>query len=171
MKKRIVYPLIAVSLLAGCGNISSTTVEQETSEQNDSIEISETEAKVAESEIQDKDEPWREAYLDYLTSDDDLINYGDSFTYTLIYLDDNDIPEIFIDSGVEAGGQMIATYYDGKVTEQHFSRIGSQYIEKTGLVYTNTGHMDYYPLSITKLENGEFTVLGSGIAYMTDEDR
>ncbi len=176
MKKRMLYVFIAASLLVGCGNTSSNTGEHETSNSNYSDEATETEAEpgVAESDIQDEVEPWRQAYLDYLTSDTDFINYrdnGDSLTYTLIYLDENDVPELFIDSGVEAGGQLIATYYDGKVKNQHFPRIGSQYIEKTGLVYTNTGHMDYYPLSITKLENGEFTVLGSGIAYMTDEDR
>ncbi len=176
MKKRILYAFIAASLLAGCGNTSSNTGKHETSNSNDSDEATETEAEpgVAESDIQEENEPWRQAYLDYLTSDTDFINYrdnGDSLTYTLIYLDENDVPELFIDSGFEAGGQLIATYYDGKVIDQHFPRIGSQYIERTGLVYTNTGHMDYYPLSITKLENGEFTVLGSGIAYMTDEDR
>ena len=30
--------------------------------------------------------------------------------------------------------------------------------------------MDYYPLTITKLENGVFTEIGSGVSYVSSED-
>ncbi len=74
---------------------------------------------------------------------------------------------IFIYTDVEAGGQIVATYHDGEVVEQHLSRLGSQYIENSGLIYTNTGHMDYYPLTITKLENGTFTEIFAN-TYVND---
>lgn len=119
-------------------------------------------------------EPWRKAYIDFLTTDEDVAPYEDEYgictKYTLIYLDDDSIPEIFVDTGFEAGGEYILTYYNGKVIKESLSRTGSEYIERSGLVYTNTGHMEYYPLTITKLENGVFTVIGKGVSYISEED-
>ena len=95
-------------------------------------------------------EPWRKAYIDFLTTDEDVAPYEDEYgictKYTLIYLDDD------------------------KVIKESLSRTGSEYIERSGLVYTNTGHMEYYPLTITKLENGVFTVIGKGVSYISEED-
>lgn len=162
------------SLLVGCGNTpnevmstnqESLNVEEKNESEEDFIE--------EDTEVWDLDAPWRKAYIDYLNTNEEIAPYaqGDyGFTFALIYLDDNDVPELFVDTGVEAGGQYIATYYDDKVVTHHFSRIGSQYIERSGLVYTNTGHMDYYPLTITKLEDGIFTEIGSGISYVSEED-
>ncbi|WP_092327263.1 C-type lectin domain-containing protein [Butyrivibrio sp. YAB3001] len=116
---------------------------------------------------------WSKAYAEYLRTGAEYISFADcgsEVTYTLIYLDDDDIPELFIDTGIEASGQMVITYFDGKVVDQYLSRIGSQYIEKSGLIYTDTGHMDYYPISIMKLENGVFTEIASGIRYVSEED-
>ena len=116
---------------------------------------------------------WSKAYAEYLRTGAEYISFADcgsEVTYTLIYLDDDDIPELFIDTGIEASGQMVITYFDGKVVDQYLSRIGSQYIEKSGLIYTDTGHMDYYPISIIKLENGVFTEIASGIRYVSEED-
>ena len=151
---------------------SSSDKPEETAE--DTSEYSSTEEVTEVAEEANNNEDWRSAYLDYLSTDDDMDACRESdigFKFSLIYLDDDDIPELFIDTDVEAGGQIVATYHDGKVVEQHLSRLGSQYIEKSGLIYTNTGHMDYYPLTITKLENGTFTEIGEGLSYLSEEDR
>lgn len=42
---------------------------------------------------------------------------------------------------------------------------------QSGLLLTDIGHMDYYPITITKLEDGKFTVLAEGISYLSEEDR
>ena len=157
-------------------NGEETVVNDKSTEEVSEEDTSQTESVSSDQNLKvtERDEPWRSAYLEYLSKDDYIAEYGTGdygFTFTLIYLDNDDIPELFVDTGIEAGGQIIATYYDGKVIEQHFPRLGSQYIEKSGLIYTNTGHMDYYPLTITKLENGTFTEIGSGLSYVTEEDR
>lgn len=95
------------------------------------------EAEEREDEGVETEESWREAYYDYLTTNEDVApdetgNHG--LQVTMIYLDDDDVPELFIDTGI-------------------------------------TGHMDYYPLSITKLEDGEFREIGIGLAYLSDADR
>ena len=175
MKKRVIVAVLMASMLVGCKTASKeeaaiepeeVTVEESTEEVD--------EAEEREDEGVETEESWREAYYDYLTTNEDVApdetgNHG--LQVTMIYLDDDDVPELFIDTGMEAGGEIIATYYDGEVVSYNFPRLGSQYIERSGLVYTNTGHMDYYPLTITKLEDGEFREIGVGLAYLSEADR
>jgi hypothetical protein len=153
--------LLCPILLSACAGQEPVESVQDTSEE------------IATESTPDNIPEWSKAYADYLKSGAEYISFaegGSELSYTLIYLDDDDIPEVFVDTGVEAGGQMVATYYEGEVVEQYLSRIGSQYIEKSGLIYTDTGHMDYYPVSITKLENGVFSEIASGIRYVSEED-
>ena len=161
----------SVNVIGGADGPTSVFLASYSNQQEETSEAVSTEE---EAEATEQDELWKSAYLEYLSTDDDIAacRQGDlGVKFSLIYLDDDDIPELFIDTDVEAGGEIVATYYDGKVVEQHFPRLGSQYIEKSGLIYTNTGHMDYYPLTITKLENGTFTEIGSGVSYLSEEDR
>ncbi len=116
---------------------------------------------------------WSKAYAEYLRTGSEYISYdeaGNDLSYTLIYLDNDDVPELFINTGIEASGEIVVTYYDGEVIENHLYRLGSQYIEKSGFVYTDTGHMDYYPVTIMKLENGTFTEIASGLKYLSEEN-
>lgn len=110
---------------------------------------------------------WSLAYAEYI----DNLEYASEFTYSLIYLDEDTIPELFITTNCEAGGEIVATYYDGKVIDLQLSRIGTTYIEHSGLLYTNTGHMDYYPVYITRLEDGDFQVIAEGVSYLSEENR
>lgn len=167
-KMRWIVFIFVFSSLVGCGSMSTgdtTSEQQKSSIPNESSEGTETLEGLAQS---DPEDAWRKAYLDYLNTE--VAPCAREVSFTFIYLDDDDIPEMFIDTGIEASGQAIIGYYDGEIVEGYFSRIGSQYIEKSGLVYTNTGHMGFYPLDITKYENGKFTVIGSGIACFTDEN-
>jgi len=180
MKKRIILAVIMASVLVGCGTASNEATISESEELNDEENVAEPKEESvageeeksveADNENLDLEAPWRKAYIDYLTKDEEMSLCAPEFRYTLIYLDDDDVPELFVDTLVEAGGEFIATYYDGKVVDYQFSRLGSKYIERSGLVYTNTGHMDYYPVTVTKLENGTFTEIGSGISYLSKED-
>ena len=169
--------VIIGSLLIGCGQTISDeddiSVEVESTSEAPSTE----ENEIVEESEEKYPTDWSQAYLDYINnmefgSDDsnreDILN---SWDYTLIYLDNDDIPELMIDSNVEAGGEIIATYYNEEVVDYQLSRIGTTYIPKTGLLYTDTGHMDYYPVYISKLENGQFTQIAEGLYYMSDEER
>ncbi len=118
---------------------------------------------------------WRKAYFDYIEENYSYnFNYTDELmkdhlAYTFIYLDDDDIPEIFITTNSGAGGEMVLTYYGGKVSCLELYRLESQYIERSGLIYTDTGHMGVYPVTITKLENGVFTEIGNGVYRIVDD--
>lgn len=168
MKKNIKALLglwLCVSLCA-CGNkaeMSSSETEEvvaEVQEESDTI-------------IKDvvEDDLWKQAYIDYLNSFANIDELASNYTYFLIYVDDNDVPELFIRTNCEASGESIVTYFDGEINDIHLSRIGSAYVDKSGLVMTNTGHMDYYPVTITKLENGMISDVANGMSYWADEDR
>ena len=177
MMRNVLSCVIIGSLLIGCGQTISD--EEDISETIESTtEGQDTEGnEVAEESVGEYHTEWGRAYWDYINnmevgSDDsnreETLNTWD---YTLIYLDDDDIPELMIDTNMEAGGELIATYYDGEVVDYVLSRIGTKYIPETGLLYTDTGHMDEYPVFITKLENGQFTQLAEGVYYLSDEER
>ncbi len=115
-------------------------------------------------------EDWQDAYLDFLINGNDIFKPREEYEYSLIYLDDNEVPELFIQTDCHAGGELIATYYNGELVVHNFARLGSEYIERSGLVYTDTGHMDWYPVIITKLENGVFNEIGAGVYYLSEEE-
>ncbi len=101
---------------------------------------------------------WRRAYAEYIKKFSDC-SY---FSYSLIYLDDDDIPELFVSTGGEASGEIVLTYFNEQVYEQPISRLGTKYIERSGLLYCDNGHMGYYPVYIKKLESGVFSDIATG---------
>ena len=118
---------------------------------------------------------WKEAYSNYI---EEACEDGGGFEYALINLDDDDLPELYIDTVVEAGGEQVLAYHDGNLQCLQLSRIGSLYLPGSGLLYNNCGHMDYYPVFIYKLYQGDFYQIGTGIwgsldwenGYETDEN-
>ncbi|SHN60160.1 hypothetical protein SAMN02745247_02184 [Butyrivibrio hungatei DSM 14810] len=161
---------LSVALLTGCAEpVPEAAAEASTESATEaSAEVS-TEEVVVEASTEELG--WPSAYAEYIRTEygEDYFD-NDEMPFALIYVDDNTEPELLIDSGTEAGGEYILTYYEGQVVEGHFSRIGSKYIQYGGLIYTDTGHQDYYPVEITQLKDGKFTLIASGLKYVSDED-
>jgi hypothetical protein len=88
---------------------------------------------------------------------------------SLIYLDDDDIPEMVFNSGVEAGGGAVCTYYDGKVDMVYMSGTYFGYINRQGVLYNGYGHMGFYGDSVLQYKDGQFTATFSG-NYSVDVD-
>lgn len=86
----------------------------------------------------------------------------ESFTFSLIYVDDNEIPELVAYGDCEAFGTKICTYYQGEVHEQQFSRLGYTYLEKENLICNDAGHMGVYYDYVFTIENGEFVLIAKG---------
>lgn len=143
---------LAVLLLSGCSDALGEKIETETT----------SEATAESTSVNKKAtlQPWQTAYLNYI---ENMESRQPEFSYSLIYLDNDDIPELFITTSCEAGGEIVVTYYNGITVSEQLSRIGTVYIERSGLMCTDTGHMGYYPLKITRLENGQFTCIASGL--------
>lgn len=174
--KRIAAFTASVILFLCCCSNSSTTINKEDSsvaeitESNPDItaETAVTYSNIENvtTEVPEETESltWQKAYIDYIESffeeNSEIYSY---FSFSLIYLDDDDIPELFVNTGGEASGEIVATFFNGQLQTEQLSRLGSEYIERSGLLYCDNGHMGHYPVYIIKLENGEFSEIGSGL--------
>ena len=102
---------------------------------------------------------WKAAYLEYLKQFSSL-----DFDYRLVYLDADEIPELFVSGACEADGSIICTYYDGEVVSQYLRRLGgASYIPQSGLVYNCNGNMGYYTTHVYRLSDGQFINLFYGL--------
>lgn len=99
---------------------------------------------------------WKLAANDFISCE------PDTFTYELIYLDSDRIPEIVVYGECEADGAAILYYNDGAIMMQQLARLGFQYIPKSGLLLNEDGNMGCYFDCVYELKNDEFTELGSG---------
>lgn len=103
-------------------------------------------------------EEWKSAYLSYL----DSLEYADSCTYSLIYVDEDDIPELMIDSGFEAGGCLVITFHDGIIDEWQSSRLNVSYIEKGNLICNSDGNMGHYYDNVYTIQDGKWRFVDGG---------
>ena len=175
--------LLPLVILGGCGKAETGEGEaEETASESASGEDTDDEVENAEGEglfskgdavlgsvAFDKDTgddegaekggAWRKAYLDYL--EENPAEDG-GYSYALIYVDDDDIPELVVDTGFEAGGCQIVTYHDGATDVLQTSRLYFTYIEKKNKLNNCDGHMGYYYDIIYSIEDGKWTVIFDG---------
>lgn len=107
---------------------------------------------------------WKEAYINYVNEHG---NTYDSFghameIYKLVNINNDSIPELYINFGSTASGDVICTYYDGKVLEQPMWNYGFSYMEGQNIFRDAGGHMDVYHDKIYSIENGQFVLLHEG---------
>lgn len=180
--KRFAYTLcIAVLIIAfaGCGlnkkknipnNENSNVVETQneiseeaTVQYEESIQEESEEQSSANSIIENKPKPqlvdWKKAYLDYI---EQIKN--EHFEYALVYIDADDIPELYVSGDCEATGDGVCSYKGGRLIEQRLNRIGGgSYIHKSGLVFNFNGNMGYYTANVYKLTNNGFQNIFYGL--------
>lgn len=114
---------------------------------------------------------WREAYVDFIEADAEKNLDLRYVRYQLIYIDDDDIPELWVDYGSNAAGGRICTYDGMKVNfEPIYSCVcgESLYIEKRGMFYTKGGWGGVYRDSAYQLKNGNFTIIGERVQEIPD---
>lgn len=138
----------------------------------------------AEVELTGEDAVWKDAYLMYIENFDWQINdqidtyvsdYGMGaqekadmrarIQYDLIYINDDDIPELYIEYPIDPPYQeaRMITYYDGQliVSEEEYYWSFCEYIEGSGLVYGEHDQLEHYEYGVYKLENGRWQTIGS----------
>lgn len=124
------------------------------------------------------DVDWRTIYLDYC---DHLKRVGRLNNYLsagLIYVDDDDIPELYLEGDCEATGCLILTCKNGVVDELQTSRLYFNYIERQNLLDNVDGHMGYYYDYVYTIEDGKWKCIGEGTyeavygdtGYVVDEN-
>lgn len=116
--------LISCSLASSCQN--SNIKNEESKNLTNNIQITET----------DKAE-WKTAYLDLLKEKE-----NSHLSYALVYIDGDDIPELYLSGIDEATGDSICSYKNGGLVEQKLNRIGGGfYIEKDKKIANQNGNM------------------------------
>jgi len=111
-------------------------------------------------------EPWKVAYLKFL--DDDVKYNSDRCDYSLVFVDSDNIPELFISGPDSASGERLCSYKNGQLVCQQLRRTGgSRYIPAAGLVYNHQGNMDNYSTDVYHLTDSGFVNLFHG----TNENR
>ena len=113
----------------------------------------------------DQEDSWKSAYLNYIetnTQIEDPEKGTHREIYKLLDLNEDGVPELYINFGSTAGGDVILSYFNGEIVEQKMDNYGFRYIEGANLFRDSGGHMDEYYDKIYTLENGNFVLLYSG---------
>lgn len=105
---------------------------------------------------------WRKAYEEYLWNVWGRNNVGKTFLYSLIYVNDDDIPELVLDGMVEASGCLILTYKDGYIDVLQTSRLFFSYEERKNLLNNSEGCQGAYYDDIYKIKDGKWKRVATG---------
>ena len=96
---------------------------------------------------------WKSAYLQIVESKKDI-----NKKFALIYIDADNIPELYILGNSEAEGDMIYSYKNGEIVELHLARMfGGKYVERSGKIINQSGHMGNYIEYVYVLDDHGFT--------------
>ena len=100
------------------------------------------------------------AYLDFLKDKKD----GRYVSFSLVYIDNDDVPELYLSGIDEATGDMICSFKNGAVITQRLGRKGGgKYIPLSGVFINQNGHMGYYYDIVYRLNYNGFSMTLEGI--------
>ena len=179
MKRAFIYFVclaLFVTSLTGCGlkkvtnkPTSNSTTSKVELDKDVKEEEKETEKKEEEEEETPVQEPvqqvpaWKTEYLNFIER-----NKDEYVEYALVYLDGDNIPELYLSGSCEAAGDAICAYKNNRLIIQQMNRkYGDSYIYKSGLFFNFNGNMGYYTAEVYKLTNNGFSTL----FYGTQEER
>lgn len=119
-------------------------------------------------------EAWKSAYMDFINEQDPCYDSFDGMrieTYKLIDINGDEIPELYINYGSTAGGEMVCTYANGKVRYEWLWVDGLSYLEGKNIFMDSGGHMDVYYDAVYTIENGTIKELHRGEYGAADNSR
>ena len=100
---------------------------------------------------------WQKAYAAAIRGEKDA-----GCTYCLIDVDGNDIPELVVNTGFEAGGCQIYTYSDGQAHVLPTNRLHFTYLPGQNLLCNSEGSMGYYYDIISRIQDGKWEIVARG---------
>ncbi len=124
---------------------------------------------------------WQDAYADFIHTlhVTGHLPYPEESRYSLVYLDADAVPELYIETGGVSINEIIVSFYNGKVRSINRYRAGMKYLDRQGLLYNDTGSIShdhdgdrgYFPCNVYRLSKGTFTEIGTGwYEYQEDEE-
>jgi hypothetical protein len=103
---------------------------------------------------------WKKLYIDYIKNNPPS-DPGMSY-YSLIYINDDDIPELWINYGRSFEGSDLCTVSGGKLVVVHFSSVDLSYIKRHNLFLISGVRQENYTHEVYRIEGGEFVLLYKG---------
>ncbi|MCM1027917.1 MAG: C-type lectin domain-containing protein [Roseburia sp.] len=159
--------LLSLSLVSCAGDVPSpetdhARTDQAATQQSGPDELSdrdtEPQSSVETDDTLSAPQDWQSAYLSFLTDE----AYADSYTYSLIYVDGDDIPELVIDTGTEAGGCLILTWHGGAPDVLQTNRLNFTFLEKENLLCNSDGNMGHYYDIVYTIQEGKWVCISEG---------
>ena len=94
---------------------------------------------------------YKRAYLDFLKDKQESHRL-----FALVFIDNDDIPELYLKGSSEAEGDMICSFKNGSIIKQQLNRTGGgKYTPRSGDMINQNGNMGYCYTNVYKLsENG-----------------
>ena len=90
---------------------------------------------------------YKHAYLEFLKDKQD-----DRRLFALVFIDNDDIPELYVRGAFEAEGDMICSFKNGAVVSAYLNRTGGgMYIERSGDVINRNGTNGCYETDVYQL--------------------
>ena len=123
-------------------------------EESNTAEISSKSEQKNSGQEASSDE-WKQAYINW-------VNQRPDWTYVLIDVNGDDIPEIAAHSGNMADGGAVGTYANGKVQEIPIARCGLISVQGQNVVDNSDGHMGRYYDYVYKIDDGRWVQIGDG---------
>lgn len=130
-------------------------------EESNTAEISSKSEQKNSGQEASSDE-WKQAYINW-------VNQRPDWTYVLIDVNGDDIPEIAAHSGNMADGGAVGTYANGKVQEIPIARGGLISVQGQNVVDNSDGHVGRYYDCVYKIDDGRWVQIGDG-EYGDDGD-
>lgn len=130
-------------------------------EESNTAEISSKSEQKNSAQEASSDE-WKQAYINW-------VNQRPDWTYVLIDVNGDDIPEIAAIGTCMADGGAVGTYANGKVQEIPIARCGLISVQGQNVVDNSDGHMGRYYDYVYKIDDGRWVQIGDG-EYGDDGD-
>ena len=135
---------IFLCLIFICSIVSCTSqADQSTSA------VSENGKKSAQQSSAD----YKQAYLDFLKDKQDSHRL-----FALVFIDNDDIPELYLKGSSEAEGDMVCSFKNGSIIKQQLNRTGGgKYTPRSGDMINQNGNMGRCYTNVYKLNDSGFT--------------
>lgn len=130
-------------------------------EESNTAEISSKSEQKNSAQEASSDE-WKQAYINW-------VNQRPDWTYVLIDVNGDDIPEIAAIGTCMADGGAVVTYANGEVQELQTYRAGIFYMQGQNAIDNEDGNMGNYYDRVFKIEDGKWVQIGDG-AYGDESD-
>lgn len=132
------------------------TVKEQTTETSN-IKEQETAAPVTENIQNDS---WKQIYLDYINN----LSNSDYYEYALVYVDEDDIPELYMHGKQRPMSSELCWAYNDEVYSQWLMIDGFEYIEKENLFFSTGVQSGVQGDFVYKINGIEATQIHQGTA-------